>query len=71
MESSIAELQAVESECIGRFREKAAQIRAANPELSAQIAFARAVQALPRTADKYQGVRQRLLWMGVPALPLR
>jgi len=68
---SISELQQVEAECIRRFRERAAQIRAEHPELSAQIAFARAVQALPKTADKYQAARQRLQWAGYPALPLR
>jgi hypothetical protein len=68
---SIAELQEIERECIARFRQKAAQIRAQNPELSAQIAYARAVEALPRTADKYQVARQRLQWAGIPALPLR
>jgi hypothetical protein len=68
---SVAELQQVEAECIRRFRAKAAEIKSQHPELSAQIAYARAVQALPRTADKYQGVRQRLQWAGVPALPLR
>jgi hypothetical protein len=68
---SIAELQEVERECIARFRQKAAQIRAEHPELSAQIAYARAVQALPKTAAKYQAARQRLQWAGVPAQPLR
>ena len=67
----IEELQATEAECIKRFRQKASEIRAQHPELSPQIAFARAVQALPRTADRYQGARQRLQWAGYPALPLR
>jgi hypothetical protein len=68
---SISELQAVEADCIRRFRQKAAQIKTEHPELSAQICFARAVQALPKTADKYQAARQRLQWAGYPALPLR
>lgn len=68
---SISELQETERECIARFRTKAAEIRAQHPELSSQIAFARAVTSLPRTADKYQAARQRLQWAGVPALPLR
>lgn len=68
---TIEELQAVEVECLKRFRTKATEIRAAHPELSAQIAFARAVTALPRTADKYQAARQRLMFAGYPALPLR
>jgi hypothetical protein len=71
MESSIAELQAIEAECIRRFRAKAAEIRAANPQLSAQIAYARAVQALPKTADRYQAARSRLQWAGIPAQSLR
>jgi hypothetical protein len=71
MTEGIAELQQVEAECIRRFRAKAAEIKAQNPELSAQIAYARAVEALPKTADKYQFARSRLQWAGIPALPLR
>lgn len=67
----IAEFQETERECLKRFRAKATEIRAANPEMTASIAFAKAVQALPRTADKYQYARQRLQFAGVPALPLR
>jgi hypothetical protein len=68
---SISELQEVERECLRRFRAKAAEIKAQHPEMSQQIAFARAVTALPKTADKYQYDRQRLQWAGYPALPLR
>jgi hypothetical protein len=68
---SVEQLQATEAECLRRFRERAAQIRSEHPELSSQIAFARAVQALPKTADRYQSVRQLLQWRGIPALPLR
>ena len=67
----IQEFQEVEAECIRRFRQKAAEIRAQHPELTSQIAFARAVQALPRTAEKYGYARQRLQFCGIPALPLR
>lgn len=68
---SIDELQTVERECIARFRAKAAQIKEAHPELTSQICTARAIQALPRTADRYMGVRQRLMFAGYPAMPLR
>ena len=68
---TIEELQAIEAECIKRFRAKASEIRAAHPEMSTQIAFARAVQASPKTCDKYQACRQRLMFAGFPALPLR
>jgi hypothetical protein len=71
MEESLTEFRATERECISRFRKKSDEIRAAHPELSAQIAFARAVQALPKTADRYQYARQRLQYAGIPALPLR
>ena len=70
-DESIEGLQATERECLRRFRARAAEIKAAHPEMSEQIAFARAVASLPRTADKYQGVRQLLQWRGIPALPLR
>jgi hypothetical protein len=68
---TIAELQATEVECLRRFRAKAAEIKAANPTMTAQIAFAKAVTSLPKTADRYQFARQRLQWAGYPALPLR
>jgi hypothetical protein len=71
MTESIAELQEVERRCLQKFRAKAAALRVADPSLSVQVAFARAVTALPKTADRYQNARQRLQWMGVPALPLR
>ena len=67
----IEQFQEDERECVKRFRQKAQEIRAAHPELSAQIAFARAVQSLPRTAEKYSYARQRLQFCGIPALPLR
>ena len=67
----IEQFQEDERECVKRFRQKAQEIRAANPQLSPQIAFARAVQALPRTAEKYSYARQRLQFCGIPALPLR
>ena len=68
---SIEELQATEKECIRRFRAKAAEIKQEHPEMSSQIAFAKAVSLLPKTADRYQFCRQRLQWAGYPALPLR
>ena len=43
----------------------------AHPELSAQIAFARAVQSLPRTAEKRIAMRASdCSFCGIPALPL-
>jgi hypothetical protein len=67
----IDELQRTEQECLARFRRKAQEIRSQHPELSGQVAFARAVEALPRTSEKYQYTRHRLLLMGIAALPLR
>ena len=68
---TIAELQETEVECLRRFRKRASEIQAAHPEMTPQICFARAVQALPKTADRYQYARQRLMFAGFPALPLR
>jgi hypothetical protein len=68
---SVEELQSVERQCVAKFRAKASEIRAQHPELSVQIAYARAIQALPKTADRYSEVRQLLQWRGVAALPLR
>ena len=67
----IEQFQEDERECLKRFRAKANEIRAANPEMTASIAFAKAVQSLPRTADRYQYARQRLQFAGIPAQPLR
>jgi hypothetical protein len=67
----IDELQQTEAECVRRFRQKAEAIRAQHPELSSQICFARAVELLPKTAERYQHARHRLLMMGIEALPLR
>lgn len=68
---SLEELQEIERQCVSKFRQKAGEIRAAHPELTAQVAYARAIQALPKTCDKYQAARQRLMFAGYPALPLR
>jgi hypothetical protein len=70
-ELSTAQLQEIERQCIAKFRQKAAQIRSERPELTVQVAYAKAIQALPRTSDRYQGIRQILQWRGVAALPLR
>ncbi len=68
---SVSELQEIEAECLKRFRAKAAEIRGAHPEMTASIAFARAVQALPKSADRYAYARQLLQMRGVAAMPLR
>jgi hypothetical protein len=68
---TIEELQATEVECLKRFRAKAAEIKAQHPEMTQQIAFAKAVTSLPRTADRYQHSRMMLQWRGIAALPLR
>jgi hypothetical protein len=71
MTEGVEQLQQVEAECIAKFRQRAQQIRAQHPELTAQVAFARAVEALPKTAERYQYIRHRLLMSGIAALPLR
>ena len=68
---SIESLRETEADCLSRFRTKAKAIQAANPSLSPQICFARAVEALPKSAERYQYVRSRLQFTGIPALPLR
>jgi hypothetical protein len=68
---AIDQLQQTEAECLRRFRKKAAQIQALNPQMTAAVAFAKAVEQLPRTAERYQHTRHRLLMAGIAALPLR
>ena len=71
MTETVEQLQQTEAECIRRFRAKASEIRAAHPELTGEVAFAKAVSQLPKTAEKYQFTRHRLLMSGVGPLPLR
>jgi hypothetical protein len=65
------ELVALESECLRRFRARAAQIKAQNPLMSEKVAFCKAVEGLKQTSDKYSWARTRLMFLGVPAQPLR
>jgi hypothetical protein len=71
LDLNIEELQQTEADCIRKFRNKAEELRAVNPTLSPQIAFARAVEAMPKCAAKYQHCRLRLGMAGVGPLPLR
>lgn len=71
MDSSIEELVETERECIARFRQKAQELRKADPKLTQEYAMAKAAELMPRTANRYLYARQRLQFMGVPALPLR
>jgi hypothetical protein len=66
----IEELRQAEAECVRKFKARAQLIRAVDPRLSREIAFARAVEELPKTANRYQHVRARLGLAGVAALPL-
>jgi hypothetical protein len=71
MYETTEQLQHTEAECIRRFRVKASEIRAQHPEWTQEICFAKAVSQLPKTAEKYQFTRHRLLMSGVGPLPLR
>jgi hypothetical protein len=68
--SSTEELVAIEKVCLDKFQEKARAIRAANPVLSREIAYAKAVQLLPKTANRYQLTRELLAERRVRCLPL-
>ena len=65
------ELVAVESECLRRFRARAAEIKSQNPLMSEKIAFCRAVETMKETSNRYAFVRQVLGMRGVAAQPLR
>jgi hypothetical protein len=71
MYESVEQLQRTEAECLQRFRSKASQLQVQHPEWSASICFSKAVEQLPRSAEKYQLTRHRLLMSGVGPLPLR
>jgi hypothetical protein len=70
-DESTEELIEQERECLGRFRERARDLQAANPALSSKIAFCKAVEQLSATSNRYQWTRQMLELRGVRALPLR
>jgi hypothetical protein len=68
---SDSELREIEAEALKRFRLKGREIQGAHPEWSERICFARAVEQLPKTADKYAFATQLLRSRGHAALPLR
>jgi hypothetical protein len=68
---SDSELREIEGECLKRFRLKSRELQSAHPEWNAQICFARAVEQLPKTTDKYAFATQMLRSRGHAALPLR
>jgi hypothetical protein len=70
LDASIDELREAEAECVRKFRLRAQLIRATDPRLSGEVAFAKAVEQLPKAALRYQHIRARLGLAGVAALPL-
>jgi CBS-domain-containing membrane protein len=67
---TIEDLQAIEAECLQKFRARAKKLAAANPQMSRENVFCRAVEAMPRTAGRYQHARALLQLSGIRALPL-
>jgi hypothetical protein len=68
--NDIETLRETERACIAKFRTKAQQLRAANPQLSMSAAMSQAYESLPRTTNQYLYTRSLLAQMGVAALPL-
>jgi hypothetical protein len=68
---STESLQAEERECLSRVRQRAAELRAANPSLSAKYAFTKAFETLPKTLNKYMWIQGMLQSRGIPMQPLR
>jgi hypothetical protein len=58
------ELRAVEKECLKKFVARARKIHAANPALSMAICRGRAIQEMPRTAEKFLQARATLTMAG-------
>jgi hypothetical protein len=71
MYESTESLREIETQCLERFRRKAAALRAADPTLTARIAFAKAVERLPSVAETYERVHHQLLLAGLAPQPLR
>ena len=64
------QLVEIEKECLGKFRSRAQKLRDADPKLSREISFAKAVQAMPKTANRYQFARSLLASRGIAGQPL-
>jgi hypothetical protein len=71
MEGTLAELRADEAKCVERFRQRAAELKAAHPDWGQQTCFGKAIESLPKTSEKYLYIRNRLQMAGIAALPLR
>jgi hypothetical protein len=54
-----------ECDCVQKIKQKARELRAANPAMTEHDAFAAALRALPGTCEKYQAVRNVLSQWGV------
>ena len=65
------ELREIEASCIAKFKAKAEEIRRMDPGISPAAAFAKAAEALPAVASRYNYVRILLADLGIPSLPLR
>jgi hypothetical protein len=70
MSNTIEDLQNEERACLSKFRSRASKLAACYPGASRETLFARAVEAMPLTAGRYQHVRSLLQLFGVRALPL-
>jgi hypothetical protein len=68
--NSIEELQETERECLNKFRSRATKLAASYPGASRETLFARAVEEMPKTANRYQAARSLLQLSGIRALPL-
>jgi hypothetical protein len=70
MLNDIKGLRDSEVQCLKKFRSRARKLKAANPGLTREQAFAMATEQMPRTANRYSYVRGLLKQAGIAALPL-
>jgi hypothetical protein len=68
---SVESLQAQERECLSRFRQRAAELRAQHADWSSTYSFTKACEGLPKTLSRYMWLSQMLQARGVPMQPLR
>ena len=68
---SVESLQSEEQICLGKFRAKASELRQQHGDWSSKYCFTKAIELLPRTANRYLWLSQMLQARGIGMQPLR
>ena len=68
---STESLQSEELICLSKFRAKANELRSMHGDWSAKFCFTKAIELLPKTANRYLWLSQMLASRGIQMQPLR